>query len=104
MVRIASTGIDWCGNEVRKWLATVLILDCFSIDLVLDLWCTHEYRLYPWEGTCDWWLFAHEMVEYDHEEGPISMEKYFIHGCDRSMGTMQHIIGDIHEAEAAGSF
>ena len=30
-------------------------------------------------------------VEYDHEEVPISMDKYFIHGCGRSMSTMQHI-------------
>ena len=30
-------------------------------------------------------------VEYDHEEVPISMDKYFIHGCGRSMGTMQHL-------------
>ena len=30
-------------------------------------------------------------VEYDHKEVPISMDKYFIHGCGRSMGTMQQI-------------
>ena len=30
-------------------------------------------------------------VEYDHEEVPFSMDKYSIHGCGRSMGTMQQI-------------
>ena len=30
-------------------------------------------------------------VEYDHEEVPISMDKYSIHVCGQSMGTMQHI-------------
>ena len=30
-------------------------------------------------------------VEYDHEEVPISMDKYFIHECGRSMGIMQHV-------------
>ena len=30
-------------------------------------------------------------VVYDHEEVPNSMDKYFIHGCDRSMGTMQQL-------------
>ena len=31
------------------------------------------------------------MVAYDHEEVPISIDKYFINGYGRSMGTMQHI-------------
>ena len=30
-------------------------------------------------------------VEYDHEEVPMSMDKYSIHECGRSMGSMQHI-------------
>ena len=30
-------------------------------------------------------------VEYDHQEVPISMDKYSIHGCGRLMGTMQHM-------------
>ena len=30
-------------------------------------------------------------VEYDHEKVSISMDKYSIHGCDRSMSTMQQI-------------
>ena len=30
-------------------------------------------------------------VEYGHEEVPMFMDKYSIHGCSRSMGTMQHI-------------
>ena len=30
-------------------------------------------------------------VEYDHEEVPISMDKYSIHGSATSMGTMQHV-------------
>ena len=30
-------------------------------------------------------------VEYDHEEIPISMDKYFIHECGRSTGIMQHV-------------
>ena len=32
-------------------------------------------------------------VEYNHEEVPISMDKYSIHECGRSMGTMQHSHG-----------
>ena len=30
-------------------------------------------------------------VKYDHQEVPISMDTYSIHGCGRSMGTMQHL-------------
>ena len=31
-------------------------------------------------GTCDWWILPMRWVEYDHEEVPISMDKYSIHG------------------------
>ena len=30
-------------------------------------------------------------VLYDHEIALISMDQYCIHGCDRSMGTMQQM-------------
>ena len=29
-------------------------------------------------------------MEYDHEEVPISTDRYFIHACGLSMGAMQH--------------
>lgn len=34
-------------------------------------------------------------VEYGYEGVPISMDKYFIHGCGRSMSTMQHSLAAV---------
>ena len=36
-----------------------------------------------------YWLMR--WVESEHEEVPISMDKYFILECGRSMGIMQHV-------------
>ena len=63
---------------MRKWLTTVSILSCFSIDLVLDPYAIDGHWPMRW-------------VEYDHEEVPISMDKYFIYECGRFMGIMHHV-------------